>query len=66
MLKAAKCIAKLLENAREGHFRLFYLDETIAIMWATLCKVWARKGSRPEIPMGDGAHLLVGGVLQRK
>lgn len=59
MIKAAKCIARLLENARKGHFRLFYLDETIAAMWATLCKVWARKGSRPEIPMGDDHERFV-------
>jgi transposase len=28
-------------------------------MWATLCKVWARKGSRPEIPMGDDHERFV-------
>jgi transposase len=53
MIKAAKCIMRLLKKAQEGRFRLFYLDETIATMWATLCKVWASKGTRPEIPMGD-------------
>jgi len=59
MLKAAKCIKRLLENAIKGHFRLFYLDETIATMWSTLCKVWARKGTRPEIPMGDNHESFV-------
>jgi len=53
MMRAAKCISRLLKKAKAGHFRLFYLDETIATMWATLCRMWARKGTRPEIPMGD-------------
>ena len=59
MIKAAKCILILLEKAREGHFRLLYLDETIATMWTTLCKIWSRKGTRPEIPMGDDHESFV-------
>jgi transposase len=53
MIKAAKCIMRLLKKAQEGRFRLFYLDETIATMWAALSRMWARKGTRPEVPMGD-------------
>jgi len=59
MIKAAKCIVRLLKKAQEGHFRLFYLDETNATMWATLSRVWARKGTRPEIPMGDDHESFV-------
>ena len=42
-----------LEKARLGEVRLFYLDETPATVWSTLSYVWARKGTRPEIPMAD-------------
>jgi transposase len=42
-----------LEKARLGEIRFFYLDETLATMWSTLSYVWARKGTRPEIPMAD-------------
>ena len=42
-----------LEKARLGEILLFYLDETPATMWSTLSYVWARKGTRPEIPMAD-------------
>lgn len=42
-----------LEKARLGEIRLFYLDETLATMWSTLSYVWARKGTRPEIPTAD-------------
>jgi len=42
-----------LEKARSGEIRFFYLDETLATMWSTLSYVWARKGTRPEIPMAD-------------
>ena len=42
-----------LEKARLGEVRLFYLDETLATMWSTLSYMWARKGTRPEIPMAD-------------
>jgi len=59
MMRAAKCIVKLLKKAIEGRFRLFYLDETIATMWATLCRIWARKGTRPEIPMADNHDSFV-------
>jgi transposase len=59
IIKAAKCIMRLLKKAQEGRFRLFYLDETIATMWATLSKVWARKGTRPEVPMADNHKRFV-------
>ncbi len=42
-----------LEKANSGEMRFFYLDETLATMWSTLSYVWARKGTRPEIPMAD-------------
>lgn len=42
-----------LDKARLGEMRLFYLDETLATMWSTLSYMWARKGTRPEIPMAD-------------
>ncbi len=42
-----------LEKARSGEIRFFYLDETPATMWSTLSYVWARKGTRPQIPMAD-------------
>jgi transposase len=42
-----------LDKARLGEIRLFYLDETLATMWSTLSYVWARKGTRPQIPMAD-------------
>ena len=42
-----------LEKARLGEVRLFYLDETPATMWSTLSYMWARKGTRPAIPMAD-------------
>jgi len=58
-LRAAKCITRLLKKAREGRFRLFYLDETMASMWATLSRMWVRRGTRPEIPMGDNHEGLV-------
>ena len=58
-IKAARCIIRLLKKAREGHFRLFYLDETIGTMWSTLSMLWARKGTRPEIPMGDNHERFV-------
>jgi len=58
-IRAAKCIMSLLKKAREGRFRLFYLDETFASMWATLSRMWVRKGTRPEIPMGDNHEGLV-------
>ena len=50
---------RLLKKAQEGRFRLFYLDETIATMWATLSRIWARKGTRPEIPMADNHERFV-------
>jgi transposase len=59
MIRAAKCILRLLKKAKAGCFRLFYLDETIATMWATLCEIWARKGTRPEISMGDNHDSFV-------
>jgi transposase len=59
IIKAAKCIMRLLRKAQEGRFRLFYLDETIATMWATLSRIWARKGTRPEIPMADNHERFV-------
>jgi len=59
MMRAAKCISRLLKKAKAGCFRLFYLDETIATMWATLCRIWARKGTRPEISMGDNHDSFV-------
>jgi len=59
VIKAAKCIVRLLKKAQEGHFLLFYLDETNATMWATLSRVWARKGTRPEIPMADNHDSFV-------
>jgi len=58
-IRAAKCIIRLLKKAREGRFRLFYLDETMASMWATLSRMWVRRGTRPEIPMGDNHEGLV-------
>lgn len=58
-LRAARCIMSLLKKTREGRFRLFYLDETLASMWATLCRIWARKGTRPEIPMADNHDSFV-------
>ena len=42
-----------LERARTEEIRFFYLDETPATLWSTLCYRWARKGTRPEIPMAD-------------
>jgi transposase len=42
-----------LEKAKTGDVRFFYLDETPATMWSTLSYRWARKGTRPEIPMAD-------------
>jgi transposase len=42
-----------LEKANSGEMRFFYLDETPATMWSTVSYVWARKGTRPEIPMAD-------------
>ena len=42
-----------LQRARSGESRFFYLDETPATMWSTLSYCWARKGTRPEIPMAD-------------
>lgn len=57
--KAARSIMRLLINAETEHFLLFYLDETIATMWSTLSLVWARKGTRPEIPMGDNHKRFV-------
>ena len=59
MMRAAKCISRLLKKAKAGCFRLFYLDETIATMWATLCRIWARKGTHPEISMGDNHDSFV-------
>jgi transposase len=46
-------ISHHLERANMGEIRFFYLDETVATMWSTLCYRWARKGTRPEIPMSD-------------
>jgi transposase len=57
-IRAAKCIMRLLKKSKEGRFRLFYLDETIAAMWATLSRMWVRKGTRPEIPMADNHENL--------
>ena len=42
-----------LKKASSGEIHFFYLDETPATMWSTLSYVWARKGTRPEIPMAD-------------
>jgi len=42
-----------LEKSRSRDIRFFYLDETLATVWSTLSYVWARKGTRPEIPMSD-------------
>jgi len=42
-----------LEKSRSRDIRFFYLDETSATVWSTLSYVWARKGTRPEIPMSD-------------
>ncbi len=42
-----------LEKASSGDIRFFYMDETLTTMWSTLSYVWARKGTRPEIPMAD-------------
>jgi len=50
---ARKRIWHYLEKAKSGEIRFFYLDETTATVWSTLCYRWARKGTRPEIPMAD-------------
>jgi len=56
-------ISHHIERAKSGEIRFFYLDETVATIlffrhsaereWSTLCCRWARKGTRPEIPMAD-------------
>jgi transposase len=51
--QANKTTFHYLEKANTGDVRFFYLDETPATMWSTLSYVWARKGTRPEIPMAD-------------
>ncbi len=51
--QALNQIAHYLEKAISGEIRFFYLDESTATMWSTLSYVWARKGTRPEIPMAD-------------
>lgn len=56
--QAMACIAGWLEKAEAGEVRLFYLDETLAMLWATLSVGWARRGSRPEVPMGDDHRRL--------
>jgi transposase len=50
---AFKTISHHLEEAKKGKIRFFYLDETTATVWSTLCYRWARKGTRPEIPMAN-------------
>jgi transposase len=53
IIQAFGKISANLERAMSGETRFFYLDETVATMWSTLCYCWARKGTRPEIPMAD-------------
>ena len=48
-----------LHRAKAKHVRLFYLDETVAMLWSTLSLGWARKGSRPQVAMADD-HRRVG------
>ena len=61
--QALEKISHHLGRAISGEIRFFYLDETVATIlffrhsaereWSTLCCRWARKGTRPEIPMAD-------------
>jgi len=63
ILEALGKISHHLERAMSGEIRFFYLDETVATIlffrhsaereWSTLCCRWARKGTRPDIPMAD-------------
>jgi len=53
ILEALGKISYHIQRAISGEIRFFYFDETVATMWSTLCCRWARKGTRPEIPMAD-------------
>ena len=53
LVEAIQCIEGFFLEAKAGNVRLFLLDETLAMVFATLSACWARKGSRPEIKMGD-------------
>jgi len=53
ILEALGKISHHIERAMSGEIRFFYFDETVATLWSTLCCCWARKGTRPEIPMAD-------------
>jgi len=53
IIQTYRKIRRYLKKARAGRIRFFYMDETTATVWSTLCYRWARKGTRPEIPMAD-------------
>jgi len=57
--KAAKDIEALLERARLGEIILIFMDEATFKMVPTLTRIWAKKGSKPEIPTYDDKRKVV-------
>ena len=51
--QAKRLILETMFQARQQGAKLFFLDETLAQLWPSLALIWAKQGSRPEIPMGD-------------
>jgi transposase len=57
--KAQQEIAELLEQAKRGEIVLIFMDESIFKMLPTLTRIWAKKGSKPEIPTYDDKRRIV-------
>ena len=57
--KAAQDIEALMERARHGEIVLIFMDEATFKMVPTLTRIWAKKGSKPEIPTYDDKRKVV-------